>query len=443
LPEISTHSDLNQVFSYLREVISWRISNPDEDFDVHGPELDPIRLGTSLPSQFVKEHGFSKAESIIVFLALVPHVMPDFLLEIVGEEFPMGTDYPIFGGVKAKNHRGIIPTGETVQFILAGKDLKKRMDCISYFEEKHPFSKEQLLFLDEVPKGEPLMSGKVLLTQDAIHLLTTGIVPLPTLSTDFPAERIETNLSWDDLVLSGDTLDHIRELEIWLHHNERLMEEWGMKGRIKEGYRVLMHGPPGTGKTLTASLLGKYTNRPVYRIDLSTVVSKYIGETEKNLSTLFNKAANKNWILFFDEADAIFGKRTNVRDAHDKYANQEVSYLLQRLENHPGLVILASNFKDNIDEAFTRRFQSIFRFELPEARERKLIWEKNIPKKLVLSEEINLDYISRKFDLTGSNIMNIIHFCSLKVLSQNSNVLTSEILQEGIKREYIKEDRIF
>ena len=443
MQEISTNSDLNQMFSYLREVISWRISNPGVDFDTAGPELNTEHLGNSLPSRFVKEHELSKAECIIVLLALVPHVMPDFLLEIVGEEFPMGTDYPIFGGVKAKNHRGIIPTGETVQFILAGKDLKKRMDCVSYFNETHPFYKKQLLYLDDVPSGEPLMSGKVLLTQDTIHQLTTGIVPLPKLSTDFPAERIETNLSWDDLVLSGETMDHIRELEIWLQHNERLMEEWGMKGRIKDGYRVLMYGPPGTGKTLTASLLGKYTNRPVYRIDLSTVVSKYIGETEKNLSTLFNKAANKNWILFFDEADAIFGKRTNVRDAHDKYANQEVSYLLQRLENHPGLVILASNFKDNIDDAFTRRFQSIFKFELPEAKERKLIWEKNLPEKLVISEEINLEFISKKYDLTGSNIMNIIHYCSLKVLSLNSDVLTAEILQEGIKREYIKEDRIF
>ncbi len=133
----------------------------------------------------------------------------------------------------------------------------------------------------------------------------------------------------------------IKELEIWLQHNEHLLKDWGMEKRLKPGYKVLFHGPAGTGKTLTASLLGKFTNKPVYRIDLSTVVSKYIGETEKNLSNLFNKAAHKDWILFFDEADAIFGKRTNVRDAHDKYANQEVSYLLQRVELHPVLIILA------------------------------------------------------------------------------------------------------
>lgn len=145
----------------------------------------------------------------------------------------------------------------------------------------------------------------------------------------------------------------IKEIETWLKYNDRLLEIWNLKGKIKPGYRVLFHGPPGTGKTLTACLLGKYTNRNVYRIDLSVVVSKYIGETEKNLSRLFDKADKKEWILFFDEADALFGKRTNVSDSHDKYANQEVSYLLQRIESHEGLIILASNMKSNLDTSLS------------------------------------------------------------------------------------------
>tara|TARA_R110002124_G_scaffold138798_1_gene302847 strand:- start:77246 stop:77791 length:546 start_codon:yes stop_codon:yes gene_type:complete len=181
----------------------------------------------------------------------------------------------------------------------------------------------------------------------------------------------------------------------------------------------------------------------VYRIDLSIVVSKYIGETEKNLSNIFDKATNKDWILFFDEADAIFGKRTNVRNAHDQYANQEVSYLLQRIESHSGLVILASNCIDTFDEAFTRRFQAIVSFELPGAKERKLIWERNFPKKLKISKEIDIDEISRKYELSGSNILNIIHNCCLKVLSLETLELTSSILIEGIKKEYHKEDQLF
>lgn len=437
------HKDLDLAFSYLREVISWRITNPTGSFLDDCPTISNENLGESLPAKFINENGLSQKEKVVLLLALVPHLLPNFLLEVVTDEFPSGIDFPLFGGVKGKNHRGILPTGETVQFLLGGTIFPERIDCISLFQEEHIFNKKEILYIDKIPDSEPFMSGKLLLFSDMVHLLTTGKVPPPKLSTDFPAEKLETPLTWDDLVLNDKTKHHIEELEIWLQHSETLMENWNMKYRLKAGYRALFYGPPGTGKTLTASLLGKYTEKPVYRIDLSTVVSKYIGETEKHLSNLFDRAANKDWILFFDEADAIFGKRTNVRDAHDKYANQEVSYLLQRVESHPGLVILASNFKDNIDEAFTRRFQSLCPFELPGEKERKEIWLKNKPEKLQFSEDIDLDSIARKYDLTGSNIVNIIQYCSLQVLHQKTNILTRILLMEGIKREYLKEDRIF
>src|SRR5204863_2251929 len=141
-------------------------------------------------------------------------------------------------------------------------------------------------------------------------------------------------------------------------------------------------GPPGTGKTLTAGLLGKEFNKDVYRVDLSQIVSKYIGETEKNLSKIFDRAEHKDWILFFDEADALFGKRTNVQSSHDKYANQEVSYLLQRVEDYAGLLILSSNFKNNLDDAFIRRFHEVVHFPLPDARQRLILWEKSLPSSL-------------------------------------------------------------
>ena len=200
-----------------------------------------------------------------------------------------------------------------------------------------------MLWLDPVREGEPVMSGRLILDPEIVETLTTGTVSLPRFSTDFPAEHIETEMEWDDVVLHPDTVRELREIEHWIRFNDTLLDDWGMRKRVKPGYRALFHGPPGTGKTLTATLLGKYTGRPVFRIDLSRVVSKYIGETEKNLSRLFDKAEHKDWILFFDEADALFGKRTEVRDAHDKYANQEVAYLLQRIESYAGLVILATN----------------------------------------------------------------------------------------------------
>ena len=434
-------AELKQIFDFLESIILWRIRNNAAYFDTKAPILELKNLGTSKLGSFLKEENLSKTEVVVLLLAIVPSFSPSFLLDTVSKEYPSGTDYVQFGGVKGQNHRGILPTGETVQFILGGSNFSERMKCLNFFSETHFFNKKDVLYLENVPVGEPMMSGKLVLFPEIIYKLTTGEVPPPKLSIQFPAEKLETQLNWDDLILNEKTFQQIKELEIWLQHNDYLFNEWEMDKRLKAGYRVLFHGPAGTGKTLTASLLGKYTNKPVYRIDLSTVVSKYIGETEKNLSNLFNKAEHKDWILFFDEADAIFGKRTNVRDAHDKYANQEVSYLLQRIESHSGLIILASNFRDNIDEAFTRRFQSIVTFELPGVKERMLIWKKNIPKKLNISNEIDWEEIAKKYELTGSNILNIIQVCALKVLSEKGDKLTPEILHQGIRREFLKENR--
>ncbi len=184
------------------------------------------------------------------------------------------------------------------------------------------------------------------------------------------ARRLKTPLKWDDLVLPEHTLEQVKELEAWLQHGDALLGDWDMRGKAKPGFRALFQGPSGTDKTLAASLLGKSTGRDIYRVDLSAIVSKYIGETEKNLARVFSTAEKKNWILFFDEADALFGKRTDVKDSHDRYANQGVAYLLRRLDTYTGLAILATNLPENIDDAFGRRFQSIITFPLPDAAAR-------------------------------------------------------------------------
>jgi SpoVK/Ycf46/Vps4 family AAA+-type ATPase len=250
---------------------------------------------------------------------------------------------------------------------------------------------------------------------------------------------METKREWDDLVLPGETRAQVGDLLAWLEHGETMMHEWGMASVLKPGYRALFYGPPGTGKTFTAVLLGKRTDRPVYRIDLSMVVSKFIGETEKNLSNLFDRADNKDWILFFDEADALFGKRTNVRDAHDRYANQEVSYLLQRLEDYSGLAILAINLRQNIDEAFMRRFNAIIDFPMPDVPEREVLWEKTMPEQLGFCDDLTIARIARKYELTGASIANVVQHCALRALQTRKRVLDEDDLDQAVRREF---DRI-
>lgn len=435
-------SHFNNKLSFLREVIVYRLKDQYTNESVDFPVFDTIASDDSLFSIFVRKNKLSIEEVIVLLLAIIPHISPNFFTTIISDFLPNGGELPEFGGVKGKNHRGIIPTGETIQFVIGGRNIQKRIKLTEVFNEDHLFTREGILYLEDVPSGEPKLSGRLIMDEEYIELFITEKILRPTLSKDFPAERIETQLIWDDLVLSTKTHNQVKEIETWLNYNEIVLNDWNMKSRIKPGYRILFSGPPGTGKTLTATLLGKYTGEDVYRIDLSMIVSKYIGETEKNLSKLFDKARNKSWILFFDEADAIFGKRTSVRDAHDKYANQEVSYLLQRIEAHPGLVILASNFKNNIDTAFTRRFQSIIEFENPSSQERLLLWKKNLPDKISLDTKVSLEEISKKYALTGANIINVIQYICLKTLAKKHQTIQFDTILEGIKKEYLKEGKM-
>ncbi len=424
--------------SFLYQRIQSRMGN--ENLEIINKNLEICESDESL-LRFIKQQELSEIEVVVLLLAYIPAILPNFLSEIVSEYLPEGGEFPEFGGVKGKNHRGIIPTGETALYILAGNGIEKRTILINYFFNESILFKNNIISLEKVPEGEPKMSGKLILAEEYIHLFLTGQELKPELSQDFPASLITTNLDWEDLVLNPKTLDEVKEIENWLTYKEVLMNEWGMGAKIKPGYRVLFCGAPGTGKTLTASLLGKYTGKEVYRVDLSMVVSKYIGETEKNLSKLFDKSIHQNWILFFDEADSIFGKRTNVRDAHDKYANQEVSYLLQRIEAHPGLIILASNFKNNIDTAFTRRFHNIIEFEAPSYDERLQLWKKNLPENVALQDSITVEELAKKYNITGANIVNVIQYACLKTIGYKKETIQRQYVLEGIKREYAKEGK--
>lgn len=413
-----------------------------------GQQADPPQAPAMQPddgplTRFIQQRRPTVDEFVALLTALAPHVVPSFFDDLVVEFLPQGGDFVSIGGVKGTNTRSFLPTGETVLFLLAGSDLQRRLEVQQIFGAQHFFFKEKILYLEELKSGEPATGGRLILDPEYVELFTLGYVTPPRTGNNFPAQRIETELNWDDLVLNSQTLAQLREVEVWINHNDTLLYDWQMSSKLKPGFRALFYGPPGTGKTMAAGLLGKHTGHEVYRIDLSTMVSKYIGETEKNLAALFDKAENKEWILFFDEADALFGKRTNVRDAHDRFANQEVSYLLQRVEDFSGLSILASNFKSNMDDAFIRRFQTTVYFPMPKAFERLILWQKSFPAAAVLHSDVNLQKIAEKYELSGSNIVNIVHYCCLQALDRNSNVITNENLLVGINREFVKENKMF
>ncbi len=407
-------------------------------FEITPPEL---QTGVGGYAGFVREHQLSFEERFTLMLALVPHVKPELLDAFLMIKSNTQRYYTEFGGRRGKNYNGFLPTGETLMFILSGNSLERRFALQYLFDRDHLFVREGMLRLEEVEAGESVLSGALTLSQETLDLFTSGTIRKPNFSAEFPAKLLSTEMEWEDLVLNPYTYANLSEIETWLAYQYILMNDWDMSRKLKPGYKALFYGPPGTGKTLTASLLGKKIGVDVYRIDLSRVVSKYIGETEKNLAKVFDRAENKDWVLFFDEADALFGKRTSVSDAHDRYANQEVSYLLQRIEDYNGLVILATNLKNNLDDAFTRRFQSIIQFPMPDVRERTLLWEKSFSPVCEMERGVKLEEIAKNYNLAGGSIINVVQYSSLMALQKGGNTIYMQDISEGIKREYHKQGR--
>jgi SpoVK/Ycf46/Vps4 family AAA+-type ATPase len=257
------------------------------------------------------------------------------------------------------------------------------------------------------------------------------------------ARKITPLYTWADIILPPDQLEHLREVCAHVKHRQRVFAEWGFGGKISlgKGLSALFVGPSGTGKTMAAEVIAGELGLDLFKIDLSCLVSKYIGETEKNLSRVFEEAEQSNAILFFDEADSVFGKRSEVKDSHDRYANIEVNYLLQRMEEYEGVVILASNYQKNIDEAFTRRIRFIVEFPFPDDDYRRRIWGKVFPEHTPLGEDIDFDFLAHKLKLSGGNIRNIALGAAFLAAGNGGRVQMGHVVCAA-KREFQKMGRL-
>lgn len=441
-----TAKGMKAELSWLAAILQQRLDTYFAKEPSHPPlpaQAPPGEPGEDLPAYagLVKRHALTAGERAVVILALAPLLRPQ-LLEVLWIRNPeTQRGYSEFGGIASTADSHFIPTVETALFLLAGNNLAERLSAMRWLNNRH------LLFAHDILR--PLRTAEALTItaaplQPGYALLSAlGLEQAASTGETLPAQRVETGLDWPDLVLAPAILGQLEEVRDWLNHGKALLHDYGLAKRLQPGYTCLFHGPPGTGKTLSATLLGKLCQREVYRVDLSMVVSKYIGETEKNLARVFDLAEQRGWILFFDEADALFGQRTRVDSSHDRYANQEVSYLLQRIEDFSGVVILSSNLRANIDEAFIRRFQSVIAFTLPEPAERLRLWREALPAALSLDPEIRLDMLAEKYAIAGGTIINIIRYAVLKSLVRGDQTLTAEDIDTGLRRELVKEGRGF
>jgi len=299
-----------------------------------------------------------------------------------------------------------------------------QLSAIQIKQACHLYQSFQLLDTKQHTQAERLLEACRQVSSQSLAKLSTKIAP---------------KYQWQDIVLPEHTLLTLKTICNQIAHNSTVFSDWGFAQKLPygRGLSVMFSGVPGTGKTMASQVIAKELGLELYKIDLSTVVSKYIGETEKNLRKVFDEATTSNAILFFDEADALFGKRTEISDSHDRYANLEVSYLLQRMEEYDGIVILATNLRNNMDEAFVRRIRFIVEFPFPDKHCRNLIWQKSFPKQAPVAKDVDFDILAKGMTLAGGSIKNIALNAAFNAAA-NGGVITMIDLIESARIEYSK-----
>jgi hypothetical protein len=381
---------------------------PLDRFDGVGPLAEVIALA-----------GLSTAEAMVLVAAVAPYADERFAVR-----YGALTDRPGVVGL----------TGEVARNLVA-RSFRGRLDATVMLSGHGRLRAQGLLSLD--PADD--LSG-ALRPDPALLAWVLGLPPvLPVATSDFPATPLTTVHTLADVVLPGPARCRVDDLAARIAHRDVVVDEWGFGAHHDNaaGLIALFHGPPGTGKTMTAAALAASAGLTAYVIDLSALVSKYIGETEKALAKVFDRAARERCVLVFDEADAIFGTRTEVGDAHDRYANQEVSYLLSRVERHPGIVILTSNLLANIDPAFQRRIHVVVEFPEPGPVERQRLWAAVAPAQLPLDPAVDLVGIARRYPLTGAQIRDAT-LDAAYLAAANGRVVTTDHLLHGIRRQFDK-----
>jgi len=379
-------------------------------------------------------------ERIAVSLAFAASTAPQFLNYLYTKNQYTDRIFSEFGVLEVESGQKLTPTWGTVFFLFMGSNVNANFSMMEYIHGDHRLYKDRLFVMPQDRSENPFLTP-LIINPDVLY---TWVYPkhLRKLADAyFPAHEISSSLNWDDLIIEDETSQGLHQLRLWLRHGEELLKHPKLGKYVNNGIRVLFYGPSGTGKTLTASLLGKEFALPVYRVDLSQMVSKWIGETEKNLARVFDMAEKQGWILFFDEAEALFSARGEVNNSNDRRANQEVSYLLQRIENFDGTIIMATNLRDNIDDAFIRRFQLMVNFPIPNEETRERLWEHLLKDTFPLEPNFSLRQLAVDFEITGGNMKNAFRALMLEIYDKpkEERCVRREALYRAVRYECSKD----
>ncbi|MCW3104850.1 MAG: ATPase, central region [Bacteroidetes bacterium] len=423
--------------------LSWLSQRIDNLLNKNFTEFLPLPFpGEDTPyGKLIAEHNFGEADRVMLNLAFAATFKPSVLNPLL-VHFRDPEKKSRFGGIFREEYGQFYPTVRTAIFLLAADDEEQIDYYLCYFNRKNKLFTSNLL-LTHSPEGCQTFSDQQIIFNDQfISTILHGEAPSLDGDAGFPAKRGKRTHTMKDVILDAKTVADLAKLHRFARNMKQL---WSLpdSARYRQNFIGIFSGDPGTGKSHTAEAIGNELNLPVYKVNFAQMVSKYIGETEKNLERVFDRFSGQPSILFFDEAESIFSKRIEVKDSHDKHSNNEQSFLLQKIEEYNGIVILATNVQNlsqYFDKAFQRRIRQIVTFSFPEYLERVRLWENALAPPFAYAEGL-VDRLAKNYQFSGGSIYNIISEGVIEALDKQTTVLTFELLEQALMDEFKKTGR--
>ena len=423
----------------LEQLLDWTITALELKLDFSDTEpytlAEPPLWKESMWANVVDNLNLPAESCIALGLALIPELRPQ-ALAVLSNALQQNKFAPEeLGGINGKEHLGILPTKQTFAFLLSDSTSEGNYLARQILRRDGDLIKLGILLETSPQEKDPELTGVLRVTAEFFHILTQGTPYVPQLSTSFPAELITTEMTWDDLVLPEKTLFQLEEIISWFKGKDNLLNNPEVKKLLRPGYRAIFHGPSGTGKTLSAQLLAKRMGLPLLKVHTPMLVSKWVGETEKNLNRLFDQASGRDWILLFDEGENLFGQRGG-NSTQDQHSNQQIGFLLQKIEHHDGLIIISSNRYASMDPAFRRRFESIVRFKEPTYEERLKLWQNIFGKVEIDQREVKFEELAEHYpDMTGGYLINVLRSAWTWAYQSDRDWIKLVDILRGIQKE--------
>lgn len=435
---------INQNLVALNQELDWLVSVIDQAIksyllhDGHENNWQDLPLPAVIPNtaygNFIKQHQLDSYARLALALTIAPQLRPHALDIFFSKNSIYDRSFTEFGGITANHYAGFLPTVQTLNFLFTVKDplLFEKVNVL--LTTSHVLQKERVVIIGETVNSLPKLSASISIHQNWFDHFVTGENLAITIDNQFGG-FITSNLAWDDLVLAPQTLAQISEITSWSKYQNTLMQEWGLNQKLKPGYRVLFYGEPGTGKTLTTTLIGKALGKFVFRIDFVALVSSFIDKTEKNLAQIFKTANDRDWILYVDDADALFDNSNDNRSTIDHHNKVVRVKFLEYASDFAGLIIFSTTFSTKSNKCFASLFQNVIYFPMPDVAQRLRLWQNAFSGKISLAPDVNLTVIAENYPLSAGAIANVLRYCAIDTLQKNEILITENDLVKGVERE--------